>query len=537
MTRCHRPLRFLLAAFTLPALLLAAACSPDSSRRSSGSSDPAERELVVSQGSDILTLDPYKMLESPTFSLQRNVFDPLTDTDAENRLVPCLAESWEHLSENEWRFHLRAGVRFHNGNPFTAADVLFSLERAIQWPESRVKSEVQTVARVEKIDDHTVAIHTRIPDAILPLRLASILILDAETCRPAIAEHGEAWLATHAIGTGPYRVVEWLREQHCLIEATDTWWGGPAPEVRRIRCLAVSEDASRIMALRRGDIDILVNLPPRHVAAIRALPNHRIVENAGLRLIYLGLDTGRERTPGGSGMPNPLRDRRVREAILLAIDNRLIIDKIMGGLALPADQLFPEGITGYDPSITLDRPAPDRARVLLASAGYPDGFSIRLDGPNDRYINDEQILQAVAVQLARIGIRVEVSARPKAQFFELEKAGDSSFFLIGWANTNGDGAGTLDHLLHTPDPARSLGDSNNSTNYSNARIDELTELASRAFDPAERNRLLQEANRVATNDLVHIPLHFQADLYVVSDRIQWTPRRETQVRGTDIKWK
>jgi peptide/nickel transport system substrate-binding protein len=290
-------------------------------------------------------------------------------------------------------------------------------------------------------------------------------------------------------------------------------------------------------ALHRGEIDIMVNVPPRFVQNAEKIKGYHIVKRPSLRLIYLGLDVGRDKTPGiASSPPNPLKDPRVRQAIMAAIDNRLIVKTIMGGNAAPADQLFPEGVVGYDPSIKLARPDPERAKRLLAEAGYAKGFTVRLDGPNDRYVNDAGILQAVAAQLARVGITVQVNALPKSRFFAEDEQGNNTFFLIGWADTNGDGAGTFDHLLHTPDAVHGYGEANTSTHYSNPAVDRLDEQASREFDPVRRAALLQQANRLVMQDLPHIPLHYQLDIYAVSDRVQWSPRRDTQVRGVDVRW-
>lgn len=495
----------------------------------------AARDTVrISQGSDLISLDPYFKLESPSFNIQRNIFDALTDYDAQIKLTPCLAESWTHVGPTSWEFRLRRGVRFHGGQPFTADDVVFSVRRALEWPLSRVKSEIATVKAVEKVDDYTVRFETRLPDAILPLRLASILILDQESSAPAIEKYGDDWLATHANGTGPYQVELWRKDERCVLRASESFWG-EKPTVKRLLFNPVSNDATRMAALHRGEIDIMVNVPPRFVKLAERIEGYQIVRRPSLRLIYLGMDVGRDKTPGVAGSPpNPLRDARVRQAICAAIDNRLIVEKIMGGNALPADQLFPEGVVGNDPSIKLARPDAERARRLLAEAGYPKGFTVRLDGPNDRYVNDAQIMQAVASQLARVGIRVQVNASPKSRFFSMDEQGQCSFFLIGWADTNGDGAGTFDHLLHTPDPVAGYGGSNNSVNYANPRLDALCEQASREFDPEKRAAILREANRLVMRDLPHLPLHFQTDIYAVSSRVKWSPRRDTQVRGTDL---
>ena len=520
-------------------ILLLAGCSAPTdesttSKIATTEKPSAQSTVRVSQGSDVISLDPYFKNESPTFCVLRNVYESLTDYDDNIQLTPGLAESWENQGENVWVFKLREGVSFHEGEPFTADDVVFSIRRAIDWPMSRFKSNIPTIDTVEAMDDHSVRITTRIPDAILPLRLASILIMDREWSEKAIAEHGHEWLATHANGTGPYRMEEWIKDTRCVL-ARNTAFREGAPTVERMEFIPTSNDATRMVMLQRGDIDIMVNGPPTNVALAERQAGYRVLKSPSLRLIYLGLDSGREKTPGiKASPPNPLADVRVRRAIMKSIDNRLIVKTIMGGNAEPADQLLPPGVTGYDASIELERPDYDGGRALLTEAGWPDGFTVALDGPNDRYVNDARIISAVAQELARIGITVEANAVPKSSFFAKDEQGGCSFFLIGWANTDGDGMGTFDHLLHTWDAEKGLGVGNTSTKYSNARIDEICELASREFDPARREALIQEANRIAMGDLVHIPLHFQMDIYAVSDRVVWTPRRDTQVRGVDI---
>lgn len=531
-----------LAALGALFLLAALGCSgskDDATHNASatGSSTPVPGVLRISQGSDLISLDPYYKLESPSFSIQRNIFEPLTDTDAANKMVPVLAESWRLVDPTHWEFKLRRGVKFHEGQPFTAADAVFSLRRALEWPLSRVKSEIPTIKTVEAADDTTLKIETDIPDAILPLRLQAILILNKAGCEAAIKEHGEEWLATHANGTGPYRVARWRKDEVCQLETVAGYWGA-APAVARLEFIPTSNDATRMAALHNGEVDLMVNVPPRYVPDAGRIKGLHIIKKPGLRLIYLGLDCGRDKSPGlPASPPNPLKDPRVRQAMAAAIDNRLIAAKVMGGNATPAAQLMAEGVTGYDPALTLAPPDLEKAKRLLAEAGYPQGFAVRLDGPNDRYVNDSAILQAVAAQLARVGIQVTVNATPKAVFFTSEETAGCSFFLMGWSNTNGDGAATFEHLLHTMVQGTNYGQSNKSTQYSNPELDRLAESAAKEFDPAKRAVLLQEANRLATRDRVHIPLHFQADIYAVSDRFTWTPRLDTQVRGQDIQLK
>jgi peptide/nickel transport system substrate-binding protein len=534
-------LRMLLASWLLTLVLACgqqAAGPGDGSQTAATGAAAGDDAMRISQGSDLLSLDPYYKLESPTLSVQRNIFEPLTDYNGQTfELEPVLAESWKNTDATHWVFTLRHGVKFHEGQPFTAADVVFSMRRALEWANSRVASEIQTVKAVTAQDDFTVTVETAVPDAILPRRLASILILDKESAEPAIAKDGDAWLATHANGTGPYKLEKWSKDNPCILVANAGWWG-PAPDVKRIIFDPTPVDTTRMAALKRGEFDLMLNVPPRYVGQAEALSNYRIVRQPGMRLIYLGLDCARDKSPGvPASPPSPLKDARVRRAMYLAIDNQLICKTIMGGNAEPTDQLFPAGVLGYLQDFRAPaRPNLEEAKRLLTEAGFAQGFKVRLDGPNDRYVNDAQIMQAVAAQLARVGIQVEVNARPKAQFFADEEKGNCSFFLIGWANTNGDGFGTFDHLLHTPDATRRLGVANTSVGYSSKQVDALCEQAAQEFDHAKRVALLEEAHRLALNDLPHIPLHIQSDIYAISSRLAYTPRRDNHIHCVDFKW-
>lgn len=525
----------LLVSICIP-LVLTACGGQETGPSSANNSGDNTRTLRISQGSEARSMDPYYALESATFSVLSNIFESLSDISPQMEIVPLLATSWKNLDPHTWEFKLRENVTFQDGQTFDAEDVRYSIRRAIDWKPSRLRSEIPTVDRVEIVDAHTVHIITSVPDAILPTRLASLFILDKESSEAGIAAEGDDWLATHPNGTGPYRLESWIKDSELILAANDGYWGGK-PEVRRLNFVATTNEATRIASFLNGNIDILVNVPVGDVQRVEATPGFTVLRQPSLRLIYLGLDCGRDASPGVPGSPpNPLKDFRVRRAIYAAINEDLIVEKVMNGLAEPAGQLFPEGVVGYDP--TIERPPydPDLARRLLTEAGYPDGFKVRLDSPNDRYVNDEGIASAVAGQLARVDIEVEVQAIPKARFFPLEQAGDSSFFLIGWANTNGDGTGTFDHLLHTMAPELNLGGSNTSTAYSNAEIDRISEAAASEFDPDKREAMLQEANRIAMEELPHIPLHFQMDIHAVSDRVVWSPRRDTQVRGFDVRW-
>lgn len=522
-------------------LILLAACgakekpATGTGEASAAAKAPADSVLNISQGSDVLTMDPYFKNESPTLGVLINIFDPLTDVTHDLKLIPALAESWEPLGMLAWRFKLRKGVKFHDGNDFNAEDVKYTIERARDWPSSRQTAEVATIKEVRIVDPFTVELVTKMPDAILPTRLMSVYMMDKESSEARPAEERDTWLSSHPNGTGPYKLEDWKKDQFCLLTANESYWGG-APEVKKVKYLATSNDATRIAAFLNGQVDILSHVPVRDVDRVKSVPGYRVVSTPSLRLIYLGLDVGRDKSPGiPNSPPNPLKDLRVRQAIYAAINEDLIVEKIMNGQALAAGQFFPESVIGFDPSLKREPHDPEKAKRLLAEAGYANGFDIRLDTPNDRYVNDAQIAQAIASELAKVGIRVTVNAMPKARFFPEEEHGDFSFFLIGWVNPNGDGYGTFDHLLHTT--GNNFGGANLSTNYSNVQLDGITEAAAAEFRPDQREKLLQKAVQIAMHDLPHIPLHFQMDIYAISERIQWQPRRDVQMRGRDVRWR
>jgi peptide/nickel transport system substrate-binding protein len=492
--------------------------------------------LILSQRGDALTLDPYDENETPTFSILSNIFDSIVDFDPDLQLVPGLATSWERVDDLTWEFQLREGVSFHSGDAFTADDVVFSFDRALHWEGSEAVGDILTIASVEAVAEHTVRFHTHQPDPILLRRVAQILIMDRESTEQAVEEHGETWLVEHPNGTGAYRFVEWIREDHLTLEAFEGWRG--TPPIERVIFRPISNDPTRLAALLAGDVHMITDVPVRDTDRIEGQPNLQLLRRPSLRLIYLGLDCGRDESPGlPDSPPNPLIDRRVREAIYLAIDEEAIVANTMNGFAEPAGQLVPPTVFGHNPSIARPPHNPERAVALLTEAGFPDGFRIRLDAPNNRYVNDHRIAQAIASQLARVGITVEVHARPKSIFFEDEELGECSMFLIGWANSNGDVAGTYEFLLHTPDEERGLGSANSSNNYSNPELDALIEEAARTVDEAEREQVLHRAMEVVMEDLPQIPLHYQIDLYAAVSELEWTPRQDRRLRVIEMQWR
>jgi peptide/nickel transport system substrate-binding protein len=280
------------------------------------------------------------------------------------------------------------------------------------------------------------------------------------------------------------------------------------------------------------------DVPVRDVDRIKSSANVSVISRPSLRLIYLQMDQDRENSPKVESPTgkNPLMDARVRKAIYYGIDEEAIVKHVMNGFGLPAGQLYPNFVFGYDKSIVRPPYNPQKAKALLKEAGYPDGFGITLDTPNDRYVNDEKIAQGVASSLAKIGLKVKVNALPKKTFFPMTDRRETSFFLIGWACADGDASAFLDGIAHSYDKERGMGRYNRGR-YSNPKADDLIRAASGTINPQERLKLMQDAQRMVLEDQAFIPLHFQEDIYAKSDALDWEPRADHYLWYYDMKLK
>ncbi len=487
------------------------------------------KTLKIGMSSDARSMDPYFHNETATNSMLSNIFEGLTYFDKDLNVYPVLAESWQVVGENSWEFKLRQGVKFHNGNPFTADDVIFSIDRIRNWEKSGFKSKVNMIKAFDKVDDYTVRITTKGPYPILLRKLSYVKILDAESC----ADKDDAYLGLNPVGTGPYRFVSWKKGESFTITANQDYWRAQ-PHYGDVVFKPLTNNATRVAAALSGEVDIIDRIPVMDVERIKKSPKLNFFMQPGLRLIYLQMDQGRLETPYVEG-PNPFLDVRVRRAVYLGINEDAIVRHVMKSFAVPAGQMHPSVVFGYDD--TIKRPAynPEEAKKLLAKAGYPNGFEVTLDTPNNRYVNDAQIAQAIASSLSRIGVKVNVNALPKATFFPKTDRLDSSFFLIGWASTDGDGSSFLDGITHTHDKEKGYGRYNRGR-YSNPRVDELIEKAGVTIDPQERLGYLTEAQRIAlVEDMSIIPLHFQVDLYASSQQVRFTPRTDSHMYVYDMK--
>ena len=480
---------------------------------------------VANQG-DATSMDPHSLNESLQLSLTGNIYEPLVGRDEKLALKPALATAWRQTSPTVWRFELRKGVTFHDGTPFTAEDVVFSFKRAA-GEGSDMKSYTASVKEVRKIDSHTVEIETTAPFPILPDVISLVYIMSKKWCednkaeRPVDRRKGiENAASFRANGTGPFRLRERQPTQRTTMQRNAAYWGKIEGNVTEVIFTPIGNDATRVAALLSGEIDLMEPVPLQDVGRIAANTNLKVMQGPELRTIFLGMDQKRDELLSSSVKgKNPFKDKRVRQAFYQAIDVETIKTRVMRGAATPTGLMVAPGIKGFVPELNKRLPYdPDGAKKLLADAGYPNGFEVGMNCPNDRYVNDEQICQAVAANLARIGVKVNLQAESKATYFPKILRRDTSFYLLGWTPGTYDSHNPLNALMHTPND-KGQGQFNLGS-YSNARVDELTNLIQSETNEAKRNAMIAEAFKIHQDDIGHIPLHQQALAWAMKKNVQ-----------------
>lgn len=497
------------------------------------------QSLTMAVGAPVTSLDPHYHQLSPNNAVADMVFDRLVNTDDRSRLVPGLATEWRPVEPNVWEFKLRPGVRFHNGSEFTAEDVAFTFQRVPNVPNSPSSFAIYTrpIQRIEVVDPLTIRLHTRGPYPLMPMDLSNIRILDRETHQNAATEDFNAVRA--AVGTGPWRVLSHRNGDRIEFERNDAYWGD-RPHFARVNYRMITNDAARTAALLAGDVEFIDQVPTSDLKKLRDDQRVTLSERTGMRIIFLGLDHMRtEASPfitDNNGQPiqrNPLKDVRVRRALSLAIDRQAIVERIMEGAATPAGQFLPEGVYSHVPGMMAPKPDPEAARRLLAEAGFPQGFRIQLNGPNDRYINDARIIQAIGQMWTRVGVRTTVEAQPWTTFIARAGRQEFSAFLIGWGS-NPEGSHPLRNLVATFDRDKGWGASNRGR-YSNPELDRMIEAALSEMDDEKREKILQDAQRLAMEDVAIIPLHIQTNIWAMRKGLAHTPRADELTRTQDVR--
>ncbi|HVZ06455.1 ABC transporter substrate-binding protein [Rhodopila sp.] len=476
---------------------------------------------------DVNAMDPATRQETVQLSFLSNIYEPLARRKADLTLEPALATSWEQISPTVWRFKLRQGVKWQDGSPFTADDVLFSLKR-IQEPTSSLRAPMSVVKEARKVDDDTVDFETVAPDPIFPQEQTNLLIMSKAWCEahnatvPAIIGKDDNYALHNAMGTGPYRLVSREPDRKTVVERNTGWWDKPVGNADRVELLVIASAPTRVAALLSGEVDMVYAVPPQDMARIRQTDGLQILQTPELRTIFLGLNQYRTELPSSDIKgKNPFKDQRVRRAVQLAIDEQAIASKVMLGLGRPTNIMWGPGVNGYNAALDV-RPKPDpaEAKKLLADAGYPNGFKVTLDCPNDRYVMDEQICTAIVPMLARIGIKIDLNAQTKTKFFTkiLGPNYDTDFYMLGWTPSTYDAHNVLFTILGTRDGKRGEV---NSAGYSNPELDTLTEKIGVEANQTRRNDMIRQTIKIMQNDVGYIPLHQQV--------IVWATRKNVQV--------
>jgi len=464
---------------------------------------------------DILTMDPHSQNHATTHSLLAHDYETLVRYTKDFKIEPALATSWQTLSPTHWRFNLRKGVRFHDGSPFTADDVVFSYNRIIQ-PQGTNQIYVSGVKEAKKIDDYTVDFILSGPQPVLLRNFTLFFIMSKTWALKTKSENiqdykvrEETYASRHTNGTGPYIIKSWEPDKRIVMEANPNWWDKMPGNATEVIYTPIKSDATRVSALLSGDVDLVTDLPTQDVARLRSDPKIKVLDGAENRTIFIGLDQfSPELKYSDVKGKNPFKDIRVRKALNLAVDRETIKRVTMRGLSIPAAIIIAPSVHGW--SAELDKVAPadvEGAKKLLAEAGYPNGFEFGLDCPNNRYVNDEKICQALVGMWAKAGLTVKLNAQPMASFIAKIQNFDTSAYMLGW------GVATFDALFSTQSLARTkttgADGSFNLGRISDPKLDALIDASKTEMDQNKRDQELHDALITIRDNFYYVPLHHQ----------------------------
>ena len=494
--------------------------------------------LNIASAAPVTSIDPHYHTLTPNQSLDSHIYERLVDRDASGHMIGGLAESWRLRDDRTWEFKLRTAT-FHDGTPFTAADVAYTLARVPRVKNSPASYSVysRAVTSTEIVDDHTILLRTDAPYPLLPSDLSQIFIIPHTLGPDPATEDFNS--GKNAIGTGPYRFVAYRPGDRIEMDRYDGYWGAK-PQWQHVNYRIISNDAGRTASVLAGDVDMIEFVPPADLPKLREDPRVKLAEVISNRAIFLWLDESRaESTPFVTGpngevlTANPLKDRRVRLALSLAVNRQGITDRVMEGSAVPTGQYLSPGTYSYVPGLKAPAYDPARAKALLAEAGFPNGLRITLHGPNDRYVNDAKIIQAVGQMWQRIGVQTTVEALPWNSFVSRAGKQEFSAFLLGWGSSTAEGTNPLRAQIATWNPDRGMGTANRGR-YSNPKIDVQIDQALATMDDAAREKIIQEAMREAMDDVPVVMLHLQKNIWAVRKGLSYEPRVDEETRAMSV---
>ena len=494
----------------------------------------AQTVRIANQG-DALSLDPHSLNESLQLSVTGNVYEGLVGRDKDLNPIPLLATSWKQTSPTVWRFELRQGVKFHDGTPFSADDVVFTLARAA-GDGSDMRSYTNDIKAVRKVGPFTVDIETTTAFPLLPTNLVRVYIMskkwseDNQATVPVDRRKGvENAASFRANGTGPFRVRERQPSVKTTFQRNAAYWGKIEGNVVDIEFTPIGNDSTRVAALLSGQVDVIEPVPLQDVARINSGGKAKVQQGPELRTIFLGMDQKRDELLYSNVKgKNPFKDKRVRQAFYQGIDITGIQRTVMRGASNPTALMVGPGINGYDAA--MDKRLPydvEAAKKLMADAGYPNGFELAMNCPNDRYVNDGGICQAVAASLSRIGVKINLQAETKGTYFPKVLRRDTSFYLLGWTPSTYDAHDALNALTRCVDD-KGAGQFNLGA-YCNPKLDELTLKIQAETDKPKRDAMIKEAFKIHSDDIGHLPLHQQALAWGVANNVQMVQRADNEM--------
>ncbi|VAW15787.1 ABC transporter, substrate-binding protein (cluster 5, nickel/peptides/opines) [hydrothermal vent metagenome] len=501
--------------------------------------------LRWARAGDSLTLDPHAQNEGPTHTLAHQMYEPLLHRDMAGQIVPALATEWGPTDDpNVWEFKLRQGVKFHDGADFTAEDVVMSFNRA-RMPDSNMKELLASVTEIRAVGDYVVQIVTDGPNPILPSNLTNLFIMDKGWVekngvqKPQDTENAEETYAVrNTNGTGAYMLVSREPDTKTVLKQNPNYWGqGQFPlQVKEIIYTPIQNAATRVAALLSGEVDYIQDVPVQDLGRVAATAGLAVRTAPQNRVIFFGLNQGGAdlKTDNIEGK-NPFADVRVRQAMNIAIDRNAIKKVVMRDQSQPAGVIMPPFVNGWTKELDAV-PATDiaKAKGLMADAGYGDGFSVQLDCPNDRYINDEAICQAAVGMMGKIGIKVRLDAKPKALHFPLIRKLETDFYMLGWGVPTFDSEYIFNFLIHSR--GEKYG-SWNGTGFADAELDKKIEALASETDLAKRNASIAEIWKVVQENTIYLPIHHQVLNWGMKDNIEFDVQPEDQPHFKYLKYK
>lgn len=485
-------------------------------------------DLKIALSADVSSLDPHYLNIAPNVAFSSHIFDALVNVDANGKLVPGLATSWRAVDATTWEFKLRREVKFHDGSPFTAEDVIFSLDRPAKLTSSPGPFTAYTKQIVAKkiVDPYTVRLMTAAPYGPLTLDMSTVFIVSKKAAEKATTDdfnNGKA-----LIGTGPYKFLSFKRGDRIEVTRNEQYWGGKT-DWDKVTFRIITNSAPRLAALLSGDVDAIEGVPTADLSRLKSNAKFSFAQKISWRTIFWELDQSPAASryvtdKAGQPLPNnPLHDVRVRQAMSKAINRQALVERTMEGLAVPASNIVSPGVFGYNEALKVEAYDPEGAKKLLAQAGYPNGFALTIHGPNDRYINDEQVVQTVAQFWNRIGIQTKVATLPLSVYFARARAGEFSVPLLGWGTLAGDFG--LRTLVGTPNAETGWG-SWNWGKYSNPAVDKLIASSLSSVDQSKREAFAKQAAAVALQDYAVLPLHHQYATWALRKGLKYTARTD-----------